>query len=287
MLCRTGPFLGRGVSFPFSVDPVKGGIKMSDATFDGVAVSLEFVPDQDTLGGEISSRENHLTESIKHILLTEKGEYDWLPEFGSKVSTIIHDPNSPYARMEYETWAQLAIARWEKRVRMDGPDAWVWAEQSDESMDRGEAIYQVTPSIVMTQVVGNLVGPFVTPRDARLAEYPSQTIDSEGHDWASRYLGVEGVDVDDARLLRPVPFKPLPPRSDDEFYPVEYGDTYLLIAWKVYTDVRFWWPIADMAVYDAAQAGESWDALDITDELEPGTLLRRPSHARLLTEIAV
>ena len=284
---RTAPFLGKGVAFPFSVDPVKGGVKMSAATFDSIAVGVEFVPDQFSVAEDVFNRENHLAESIKHILLTEKGEYDWLPEFGSRISTIIHDPNNLYARMEYETWAQLAVARWEKRVRMDSPDAWRWADQTEDSYDRGEAIYQVNPEIVATQVPGNLVGPFVTPREARLAEYPSQTLDNEGHDWTSRYLDVAAIDVDDARLLRPVSFRPLPPRPDDVFYTVVYGDTYLMIAFKLYADVRFWWPIADMRVYDAAQAGESWDALDITDELALGDMLRAPSKARILTEIAV
>lgn len=283
---RTAPFLGKGIAWPIRINPATGGIQMSEGNFDDIPVALEFTPDQETISDNVFGRPNKLRESMAHILSTEIGEYDFLPEFGSRPSAIIHDPNSQYARLEYETWAELAVARWEKRVNLKAPENFAW-DNTDDELDQGIATCQIRPEIIPTQVPGNLVTPFVTARDCRAQEFPLGEIDTEGHDWASRYHGQTAYQVNGERYLRARKVMPIDHAPDDQFYTVRRGDTWLRISWDLYRDVRFWWVIADTYTHDAAEAGMSRSrGLKISEELEPGTLLRAPSKARVLTQMA-
>jgi phage baseplate assembly protein W len=283
---RTASFLGKGLAWPIRINPATGGIQMSEGNFDDIPVALSFVPDQGTIQEDVFGRQNKLRESMGHILSTQIGEYDFLPEFGSRPSAIIHDPNSQYARMEYETWAELATARWEKRVRMKAPQNFSWSDNEDEA-DQGMAVCKISPEIIPTQVPGNLVTPFVNARDCRAQEFPLGEVDSEGHDWASRYHGQTAYQVNGERYLRARKVMPIDHAPDDGFYTVLHGDTWLTISWELYRDVRFDWVIQDYYTNDAAEAGVSRSkGLKITEELEPGTLLRYPSKARILTQMA-
>ena len=282
---RTAPFLGSGFAWPIRINPATGGFQMSEGNFDDVAVATMFMPDQGTLSNKGVGK-NKLREAMAHILSTEIGEYDFLPWFGSRPSAIIHDPNSQYARMEYETWAELAVARWEKRVKMKAPDNFSWVDNPDND-DLGIAECKISPEIIPTQVPGNLVMPFVNSRDCRAQEFPLGDIDSEGHDWASRYHGQPAIEINGERFLRARKVLPIDRAPDDQFYPVRRGDTWLTISYNLYTDVRFDWVIRDCYTNDAAEAGMSrTKGLKITEELEPGTLLRAPSKARILTQMA-
>lgn len=284
---RTAPFLGRGVAWPIRINPATGGIQLSEGNFDDVAVATMFMPDQGTLSSNTHVGKNKLREAMAHILTTEIGEYDFLPWFGSRPSAIIHDPNNQYARMEYETWAELAVARWEKRVRMKAPDNFQWKDGGDDAADMGIATCSINPEIIPTQVPGNLVAPFVNARDCRNQEFPLGEVDSEGHDWASRYHGQTSYQIGTERYLRARKVLPLDHQPDDQYYTVRRGDTWLMISYRLYDDVRFWWAVADCYTNDAADAGMNRrTTLKITEELEPGTLLRAPSKARILTQMA-
>lgn len=278
------PFLGKGLAFPFRVDPVTGGVKLTGGNLDALPIAVGTAPDQLTISEQVFGRENHIADCAAHIILTQVGEYDVLPEFGSRPDSIIHDPNNEYSRMEYETWLRLSLARWEKRVRVDGPQHFRWNDQSNESMDRGEAIYRIDPEVQRSQVPGNLVAPFVTPRDARNQEYPVGTTDAEGHDWTSRYYGMPAYEYGSDRLLRLRQVRPIGAAPDDEFYEVRRNDNWWRVSWALYRDIRFWWIIADFYVNDMAESGGSSAALDVTVDPPVGTLLRAPSKARLLTE---
>ena len=284
---RTAPFLGKGISRPVRFNPATGGLQMSSGTFDAVSVGMAFVPDPLTVTGPDYYRGNKLREALGHILATEVGEYDFLPEFGSRPSAIIHDPNNLYSRMEYETWAEIATARWEKRVKLKAPQDFVWLGDED-TLGRGEAPVRINPEIIPAQQPGNLVAPFVTPREARNQEYPLGAIDSEGHDWTSRYLNAETYPIPEGKMLRARKSLPLEPQPDDEWHTVSHGDNWLRVAAALYSgDVRFWWAVADTWTYDATENGLSrMEGLKITQQLSPGTLLRAPSRARILTQMA-
>ena len=278
------PFLGKGLAFPFRVDPVTGGVKLTGGNLDALPIAVGTAPDQLTISEQVFGRENHIADCAAHIILTTVGEYDVLPEFGSRPDSIIHDPNNEYSRMEYETWLRLALARWEKRVRVDGPQHFRWLDQSNESMERGDAFYRIDPEVVRSQVPGNLVAPFVTPRDARNQEYPVGTPDSEGHDWTSRYYGMPAYQYGGDRLLRLRMVGPIDPAPDDEFYETQRNDNWWRCSTAMYQDVRFAGVLQDFYINDVAEAGGSSDALDVTVDPPIGTLLRGPSRARLLTE---
>ena len=281
---RTPPFLGKGIKFPFQINPATGGVAMSEANLDTVPVGMAVMPDKLTITPTYD-RQNHIAESMAHILTTIQGQRDMLPRFGSRSNDIIHDPNNQYSRMVHETWVELAVARWEKRVILKVPDNLTWVD-TDETMEAGEAIFQLNPTIIPTQVPGNLVAPFVGPRDARNQEYPLGEIDSEGHDWTSRYHGLPAYEENGERWVMPVDRPPLLPQADDGFYTVVRGDNWWSIADEVYQNILFAWCIWEMWIDDQAEAGASADALDITNEIEPGTMLRYPSLARVLTQMA-
>ena len=278
------PFLGKGLAFPFRVDPITGGVKLTGGNLDALPIAVGTAPDQLTISEPVFGRENHIADCAAHIILTAIGEYDVLPEFGSRPDAIIHDPNNEYSRMEYETWLRLAIARWEKRVRLDGTQHFSWLDQSNESMDRGEAVYRIDPEVMRSQVPGNLVAPFVTSRDSRNQEYPVGTPDSEGHDWTSRYYGMPAFQYGNDRLLRLRMVGPITPAPDDEFYETKRNDNWWRASYALYQDVRFAWVIWEFYVNDMAESGQSSAALDVTEDPEPGTMLRGPSRSRLLTE---
>lgn len=279
------PFYGKGIAFPVRIDPIMGGFLVTEGSADQETVGMEYVPERQSIREPIPERPNHIAESCEHILLVTPGEHDTLPEFGSHLFAIIFDPNNWYTEKEYEVWVQLATARWEKRAYV--PDQNVKWATTDYERNQGISAVRIGPEVIDGQVPGNLVSPFVTPRQARAQEYSLGTVDENGHDSASRYHGQKAYNQNGVRFIRPRRVLPMPQRHDDIFYRVAHGDTWLLISWKHYQDIRYWWVIGDMAVQDAAAAGKSRDeGMDITGDPEPGTLLRLPSRTRLLMEIA-
>jgi phage baseplate assembly protein W len=283
---RTAPFLGKGIAWPLRINPATGGFQMCEANFNTISLAMGFTPDPTSIREDVDGGTNKLREAMAHILTTIVGEYDFLPKFGSRTSALINDPNNEYSRMEYETWAELAIARWEKRVIMQAPQNFEWRDNNDD-IDKGIVACKISPEIISTQTSGNLVTPFVTARDCRAQEFPLGDVDSEGHDWASRYHGQTVYSVGSERFLRPRKVLPISYQSDDGFYTVKRGDTWFSISSKIYDgEVRFGWALQDFYTNDVLEAGGSRSCLKVTQELEPGTLLRYPSKTRILTQMA-
>jgi phage baseplate assembly protein W len=280
------PYFGRGIGFPFRLNPVTGGVLMTEGSTDHLRVALEFLRERFSFresGPEYP--DNHIAEAITHILLTRRGEHDTLPEFGSKIDTILHDPNIDLVRKQFETWVELAVARWEKRASIPMPAGVVWNVDADR-IDRNELACKLLAEFLSSQVDGNLVSPFVEPREARSQEYPVGQPDLLSHDWASRYRGIQAFEVDGQRFIRQRQVMPLSPRSDDLFYEVKGSDTWLLISWQLYGDIRFHWAVTDMYVQDMAEAGAATDVMDTTALPDAGTVIRCPSRTRLLMEMA-
>lgn len=278
------PFYGKGISFPVRIDAVTGGFLITEGSSDPLSVGIEYLPERRTVREELPQRPNHIADSMEHILLVRQGEHDTLPEFGSRLFAVIHDPNDWYTEKEYEVWIQIAVARWEKRAFV--PDRNVKWATTDEDRNHNVSAVRIGPEFIPTQVPQNLVSPFVDPRTARAQEYPLGNVDNDGHDGTSRYHGAPAYERAGVRFIRPRQSLPMPPRADDLFYRVDHGDTWLLVSWKMYGDIRYWWVIADMFVQDAAASGQGIDAMDTTGDPEPGSLIRLPSQTRLLMEIA-
>lgn len=72
------------------------------------------------------------------------------------------------------------------------------------------------------------------------------------------------------------------PRSDDRFYKVRHKDTWMLISWRNYGDIRYWPALAEIWIYDQAQDRAGRSHMDPCLVPEPGTILRVPSTARML-----
>ncbi|MEW6352112.1 MAG: GPW/gp25 family protein [Thermodesulfobacteriota bacterium] len=279
------PFYGRGLGFPFRVDPARGGAAITDGASDDPAVALEYMGDRFTIREVLPDRSNHIAESIRHILMVAKGEYDTLPEFGSEINHMVFEPNSLEFRVFCEHYFAESTARWERRVAIDEQRDVEWTV-SDQATDQHRLGCKLTPQFIRTQVAGNLVAPFVNSRQARAQEYPLGDSDGNGHDWTSRYLGRDLYQGGSEPLLRIRPSLLIEPRPDDIFYEVRHFDTWLLISHRVYGDIRHWHVIAECAVQDAANREESRDVMDTNTDPEPGTVLRMPSRTRLLMELA-
>lgn len=228
---------------------------------------------------------NHIGESIAHILLTSPREHDTLPAFGSKMSSGIFEPNTTEFELAYQFYLKFSTTRWEKRAIVPDKGGVLWGK-TPYLTDQGVLPLHVTINFITQQQQGNLVAPFVTPRQARAQEYPPIQYDSNGHDYYSRYFNRESYDVNGNTCLRFRAAKNIAPASDDQFYRVGLTDTWLLMSDTLYSDIRFESIIQNMWVQDAAAAGASRDILDTTDPPSYGTALRVPSKQRLLTQFA-
>jgi phage baseplate assembly protein W len=276
------PFYGRGIAFPFRINPSTGGAQISEGMDDAGTVDLAYLREDWTIREDMEGPLNHIAESIAHILLTRPLEHDTLPLFGSEIFHILFEPNCPEFQMLAQHYFTASTDRWEKRAKIndDGVD---WSQGSDMARQYGELPVIVRPDFIQNQVPGNLVFPFVNPLQQREQEYPLGYADGAGHDWMSRYINADIYQDGAITFIRPRKFRVIPHSSDDEFYKVQQDDSWLLISHKVYGDQRFSWVLAETYINDAAEYEESRENMDTTGDPVPGTLLRYPSRARLLS----
>lgn len=286
MAAPTYPFFGQGIAFPFRVDPVTGGVVVSAGRSDEISVGLAYLHDRWTMREHPPVVINHIAESIAHILLVAPGEHDTLPEFGSYLFNLIFEPNNLPLQFEANYYFEYSTIRWEKRAQVPPGRGVEWKFEGILT-DRGELPVTVKVEFIVQQTEGNLVAPFVNPRQARTQEYDSAIIDVAGHDYESRYLGQDVLEYDGIQYVRlPRLATPILPAADDQFYKVKLADTWLLISWELYHDIRFWWVIARMASEDNATLGASRDTMSTCGDPVPGTILRAPSRTRLLTQLS-
>ena len=284
-MARYIEFYGRGIAFPVRIDPNMGGFKITDGNRDHTSVGLAYMADRWTIQESVDYDENHVAEAIAHILLTRQYEHDTLPEFGSRIQNILFEPNNMQTAIEFETWAEEATKRWEYRVSLIPPQDFVWRAQSLE-IDEGVLKVKLTPTFIMQNTISNLVSPMTSAVSARLAEYRSAFLDENNHDWCSRYLSYPAYEYQQKSFIRPRIPKPIKKAYDDIFYTVKNADTWLLMSWELYQDIRFWWVCVDSFIEDKGLDGESRDYMDCVGNPLAGEVIRVPSRRRLLMEIS-
>ena len=282
-MINTRPYYGRGIGFPFRIDSQTGGVLITEGIENGESVLLQYMFDSFSLREDIDARTNHIAESIAHILLTMIGEHDTIPLFGSRVNSILFDPNHEMVAVQFEVWLQQCTARWEKRVVIPN-DGVEWAPIASE-IDRGNLPVMITPSFLRSQDPKNLVQPFITNRQARTAEYPSSSFDAAGNDQQSRYFGGDIYERRGKSYLRINPKIDTKSRIDDIFYMAKPGDSWLTISWGLYRDIRYSHRLMEYFINDAAKQGLGRDAMNITGDPTPGTLLRAPSRPVTLMQM--
>lgn len=279
---RTLPFFGRGIAFPFRIDEANGGVVVTDGNADYTSVALQYLTEKWTIREDTDERVNHIAESIAHILLTCPTEHDTLPEFGSDVFTLLFEPNTEEFHLVASHYFSYSTERWEKRARVpeDGGTTWYFEGQL---ADQGILPLVVRINFITEQVEGNLVSPLVTPREARVQEYPMPSPDASGHDNFSRYYGQRPLTRDGEVFIRLRSPRYFAQRRDDIFYKVKPKDTWLLISWEVYGDIRLWHFIALAYAYDRAAEGLDRTYMDTTGDPPLGETIRLPSKARVFS----
>lgn len=282
---RTLPFFGRGLAWQPRINPATGGFVVSEGYEEAGTVGLDYISQQWSIRESLPGvPPNHIAESIANILLTRIGEHDTLPAFGSKLAEAVFEPNTIEFQKVFALYLETSTIRWEKRAYI--PKSGVSWLGTPYLTDQGELPVGVNIQFIANQVQGNLVAPFVTPRQARSQEYPPVQFDSLGHDFYSRYFNRQTIEDGEITAIRFKASSPLPPQNDDIFYKVRHKDTWLMISWNLYGDIRYWNIIAELWVQDQAANGASRSTMNITDVPPYGTALRLPSKARLLSQLS-
>ena len=258
---RTAPFLGTGLAWPPRLDETTGGFKMTTGYYDSVSVSLAYIAEKWTIRGEVKEASNHIAESVYNILLTSQLEHETLPWYGSKMVTAIFEPNTTEFRLVFESYLKYSTERWEKRARYPEANGVQWLA-SGVATDRGELPLIANIEFLAAQTPANLVAPFVTPRQARVQEYKSNVIDSNGHDLSSRYYKELAYFNGDTKYLRIFPNIEIPPAPDDTFYIVRPLDTWMLIAWYTLDNVCSWYYPFLCYIQDKAKTGATRDIMN-------------------------
>lgn len=281
----TNSFLGKGIAFPLRIDPITRDFAVSEGNLNSCSVDLAYLSDAWTIRETPAVRQNLIAESVAHIVLTGRGEYDTLPEFGGDVIHVLFEQNLDETRIVTSVYFNTASQRWEKRARI--PESGVEWKVTPRMTDENQAQVSVNLAFIKGQAPGNLVAPFVTPSEAREQEYRSQDKDASGHDYFSRYYGAQIVAKNGVSYNRLRRRKPIPYASDDYFYDIKHKDTWLYISNDHYDDIRSWWVIARMYIQDNAEQGAPRSIMNPNRELTAGETIRMPSRTRLLNELSV
>jgi phage baseplate assembly protein W len=117
----------RGLTFPFRVDPLTGRLE--------------------TTAGDAKIRQN-----VRLILGTRLGERPLLRDFGTRLPSLVHDPNDEVLADIAQNHAREALLRWEPRVLVT---------DSQVEREADEGLLQLRLRYVHTneQVAGQAVVP--------------------------------------------------------------------------------------------------------------------------------
>jgi uncharacterized protein len=81
----------RGANFPFRIDPATGGVAMASGS-------------------------DKIRQNVRIILGTRVGERPMLREFGTRIPTLVHDPNDDVLADLIQNQARQALLQWEPRI---------------------------------------------------------------------------------------------------------------------------------------------------------------------------
>ena len=122
-------FLGTGWKFPVGIDKATGRIQRS-------------------------SNEDSIRESIRIIIGTRKGELPMHPDFGCGIQEYAFETADYTTLYAMKTEVEHALIRWEPRITD------VYARVSDEQIDEGVLMIDVSYVVRATNNQYNLVYPF-------------------------------------------------------------------------------------------------------------------------------
>ncbi len=88
-------YLGRGWGYPFSFDPARGGVGLSEY-------------------------EENIRQCVSIILSTRPGERQMLPEFGCRIHDLLFAPNTAATASTVSHYVRSALGRWEPRIEVTG-----------------------------------------------------------------------------------------------------------------------------------------------------------------------
>lgn len=281
-MSRTAPFLGSGIAFPFRINPNTGGIQVTTGLYDDTSVGLEFLDDRVTIREDIDVIQNHLSESVANILLTRQGEDDTLPEFGSNIHYLVFEKHTQQFKLASQAWFSFATKRWEKRVSIDEQTGVIWKD-TPYDITQNTLPLQLNLSFIVQQKSGNLVYPFINPRQAVEQEYPPSGRDNVGYDSFSKYYPSKQKAVSSRGRFTWFRKGNFPkPHSNDIYYQVDSMDTWRTIAHNHFGDTRFCWVVAKASLEHAIQNNRGIESLKLYNGPNQGDLLRLPSRERIL-----
>ena len=139
------PFLGKGARYPFAFDEITGGVKT--ASSEGYYLGNPAINDSlEKING-----------SIENILSTTLNKRFFLPTFGSKVNSLVFEPNDDIFADTIRIYIGEALNTWEKRIIVLSTD--VLTDNTD--LDNHTAKITVNYKVISSQKVGNYIYPFV------------------------------------------------------------------------------------------------------------------------------
>ena len=80
-------------------------------------------------------------DAIRTILSTRPGELLMRPEYGAGLDRLLQQPNTLGTRRQVRDLVQSALARWERRILLDGVE--VWEVDGEPSHLRVEIAYRL------------------------------------------------------------------------------------------------------------------------------------------------
>lgn len=134
---------------------------MLDPTKTFLGSGWKFPPRLDSRGRiELVHQEQDVEEAIRIVLMTRVGERPMRPEFGSRLHTLVFDPNDASTAGLARRYVMEALGRWEPRIEVTD----VTADPDPEN--DSSLLVGIKYRILATNSHRNLVFPFyVIPGD--------------------------------------------------------------------------------------------------------------------------